>query len=503
MKIINNEKHRNRTPSQSLIWRRNGLKPKEEFKKVTSGRAKIIVAVIVYNRFDNLKRWINCWKYCNKLNAELVVVHNLDLEDNNLKYEQLCRENNIQYIQRENVGFDIGAFQDICKERLEGFPNNWDNLIWITDDTIPMQKNFVSIYLDKLRKGFLPCYEISDQVKTHIRTTGFLVTKNISKKLVFPKDPIITKEDCYVFEHKGLNLYKQIKNMGFKPHMISDLKHSPLWDSGCRGYLQLLPEHERIFPPISDNLLEEISVSLDSKKHKSYFDRWGERYKEFSNEDTVVFTPKPSEKLSPTATLALNKKVTFICPIYNTFPEIISSLLLQTFDNWELYLVHDGKNATGLKEYVEAIGDTRIIYNETTERLGSWGFPIRRDVITQIKDGTLPKTDYIVVTNPDNYHTPFYVEKYLMEMCKNPNITIGAYCSQMVHNYVDYKVMDCSLQRGYIDSAAIMFRADVACDMGWSNIHEFHSDWIYIDNIIKKHGTTNIVKIDGCHLIHN
>jgi hypothetical protein len=175
---------------------------------------------------------------------------------------------------------------------------------------------------------------------------------------------------------------------------------------------------------------------------------------------------------------------------------------MQTYDNWELYLIHDGKNSTGIQEYVTSIGDTRIIYKETPERMGLWGFPIRRDIIKQIKKGILPSTDFIVVTNPDNYHTPNFIERYLLEICKNTTI-IGAYCSQMIHNYVDYKVMDCALTRGYIDGAGIMFRADVACDMGWSNIYEFHSDWIYIDNILKKYGSNNVVKVGGCLLIHN
>ena len=216
-----------------------------------------------------------------------------------------------------------------------------------------------------------------------------------------------------------------------------------------------------------------------------------------------VFIPPASKKLLPEATVAISKKVTFICPIYNTFPEIVSSLLLQTFDNWELYLIHDGKNSTGLKKYIDSIGDTRIMYSETPERLGLWGFPIRRDTLNQIKDGTLPKTDYIVITNADNYHSPFYVEKYLMEICNNPKDTIGAYCSQMVHNYVEYKVMDCSLAMGHIDCASIMFRADVACDKGWTDIYERAADWVYIENIIKKYGASNIVKVEGCHLTHN
>ncbi len=239
---------------------------------------KTIVAIIVWNRFENLKLWINCWKQCESAGAELVVVHNR--ETDNDKYLQLCKDNGIRYVPRENKGFDIGAFQDVCKERLAGFPNDWINLIWCTDDCIPMQKNFVQQYLDKLNGGYIPCYEISDVVKRHIRTTGFMVTKEISKKLIFPKDPIENREDCYTFEHKSKDaLYEQIIGMGKKPLMINaDLRLSPLWDSGVRGNLKLMGKHEEFFPPakvpaqniVVDSVLDKLAIQHKSDKCSLY-----------------------------------------------------------------------------------------------------------------------------------------------------------------------------------------------------------------------------------------
>ncbi len=242
------------------------------------GEAKTIVAVIVWNRFENLKRWLNCWKRCDKTDAALVVVHNL--ESDNARYWNLCKEHDVRYVPRDNSGFDLGAFQDVCKERLANFPNNWDNLIWITDDCIPMQKDFVAKYLAKLREGYIPCYEISDEVKRHVRTTGFLVTKDLSRKLTFPRDPMKSREDCYVFEHKGFNLYEQITKLGLKPSMMAPaLKDSPLWDSGCRASLGLWPKHEQVFPaappaapvaPKSSGLLDDLAIRHKADKSSLY-----------------------------------------------------------------------------------------------------------------------------------------------------------------------------------------------------------------------------------------
>ena len=245
-----------------------------------SGRlpAKTLIVLIVWNRFENLKLWIDCWSQCAKMDAELVVVHNL--ESDNDRYSKLCKGHGITYVPRENKGFDIGAFQDVCRERLANFPNKWDNLIWITDDCIPMSKDFVKNYLDRLTEKDIPCYEISDIVKTHIRTTGFLVTKDISKKLVFPKDPMVNREDCYQFEHKSKNaLYEQVVSMGKKPVMIeADLKKSPLWDSGAREHLKLMGRHEEVFPPVKievpkivlNSVLDDLAIKHLSDKSSRY-----------------------------------------------------------------------------------------------------------------------------------------------------------------------------------------------------------------------------------------
>jgi hypothetical protein len=241
----------------------------------SEANGKTIVAIIVWNRFENLKLWVNCWKQCNKMGAELVVVHNL--ETDNDKYYQLCKDNGVTYVPRENKGFDIGAFQDVCKEKLAGFPNTWDNLIWITDDCIPMAKNFVGQFLSCFVNGNIPCYEISNEVKRHIRTTGFLITKDISKKLIFPKDPIENREDCYQFEHKGFlqgaNMYEQIIRMGKTPVMVvNDLKVSPLWDSGVRWQLKLMGKHEEIFSivkPVTTDVVINSILDTMAIKHKS------------------------------------------------------------------------------------------------------------------------------------------------------------------------------------------------------------------------------------------
>lgn len=258
---------------------------------------RTIIAIIVWNRFENLKRWIDCWNRCDKMGAELVVVHNLEAD--NERYAQLCRDNGVTYVPRENKGFDIGAFQDVCRERLPDFPNAWKNLIWITDDCIPMSKDFVGHFLSRLTSENIPCYEISDIVKTHIRTTGFLVTKEIAKNLIFPKDPMGDREDCYQFEHKSKNaLFEQIVAMGKRPVMIANnLRVSPLWDSGARDYLSLMGKHEEVFPPIkieapkvvASSLMDDLAIKHKSDK-SSRFHNYAVKYDKILSQYRESFT---------------------------------------------------------------------------------------------------------------------------------------------------------------------------------------------------------------------
>src|SRR5687768_14753831 len=125
----------------------------------------------------------------------------------------------------------------------------------------------------------------------------------------------------------------------------------------------------------------------------------------------------------------MSNKITIICPVYNTFPEIIGAVINQTHTNWTLLLIHDGPNSTNLQALVNLVNDKRIIYIETPERKNQWGHPIRKWALENI-DALSPDTDYIVVTNPDNHIVPHYLEYLLKGFTEE---VIATYCSQFVH----------------------------------------------------------------------
>jgi hypothetical protein len=398
---------------------------------------KTVVAIIVYNRKENIERWINCWKLCNQTDAELVIIQSVD-HNSSSGIDSLCRENKIKYFQRPNQGMDIGAFRDVCQGKIKRFPD-FDRLLWITDDVIPMRKDFVKYFI---QGDGLNCYEISNiRSPLHVRTTGFCITKDMAKRLVFGK--LETKMDCYDFEHRSKDtLMLQVQRMGYQVNQVAPLPTSPLWDTGNRPHLKRMNEH----------------------------------FMQFRDTESA--------------------KITVICPIFNTYPHIIHSLVAQTHQNWELILVHDGPNETNLKAIIQSIGEPRVKYSETKQRSGNWGHKIRSEEIQK-----LPNQGFVLITNPDNYHVPTYFERMLSGFTYDA--IKATFCSQMVHSYVNWKVINCQLKRGYLDCAGVLLKNEAAKQVGWRDIESHSADWFFFNDVVHRYGHGAFKQVEGCLLIHN
>lgn len=409
---------------------------------------KIVVAICVHDRYENIKLWVNCWKESNTENAELVIIHNYYGEEKELqKFKTLCDNGGVKYVPRTTNGFDIGAFQDVCRGRLTGFPE-YDFLLWCCDDTIPMARDFISPFTDKLTgKVGVVCMDLSPFVRTHIRTTGFLIARETAQKLTFEVDPITTKEDCYRFEHRDPRhwFYQQIIKMGLTVLQVAPRETSPLWDMGYKRGLKRMAEHQKIF---------------------------GEKTAE---------------------------KVVFICPIFDAFPEIISSLMCQTYKNWELLLIDDNPAQTVCPAIVSAVNDPRIKYIKRA-RAANYGHPHRAWALKEM-DNLCQGAGYVVITNGDNFYVPVFLEYMLNGFKVNPS-AIACYCSDMVHSYLKWITQPCRLQRGHVDCGGVIVRKNIACETGWTSM-DHSSDWIYFDSIIKKYGAEQWVKIKGTLFVHN
>ena len=280
--------------------------------------------------------------------------------------------------------------------------------------------------------------QISPEVKTHIRTTGFMIKKEVANRITFMVDPVTTKEDCYRWEHRARNtFYDQVVKMGLKITQVAPNDRSPLWDS---GYTKRVPRE------------------MELRK---------------------LWYPSTSEK------------VVFICPVFDAFPQIISSLICQKYTDWELLLIHDGTN--DLSQYIT---DKRITYIKRA-REAKWGHPHRQWALEQIKQGKF-ECEYVVITNADNYYCPAFLSSLLSGFT---NGQVAAYCD-IVHSYTGWGVMQTRLQLGYLDCGGVVVRRDAAVAVGWKSF-EHSSDWIYFSEIISRYGANKWVKVKGCLFVHN
>jgi hypothetical protein len=408
---------------------------------------RIVVCVCVFNRYQNVERWVNIWPQCNTKDAELVIIHTGDEVE---KFKALCNKPGIKYIHRANIGLDIGSFQDVVKERLKGFNNDWEYILWCSDDTLPMSKNFIDPFIKALQNKNvgLAAMQISKAKPSniiHVRTTGFCLRKETASKLKFPADPIRTKHECYLFEHKaGPNtLCEQIRHMGLDVVQVTPAETSPLFDTGYWKRLNREDEHEAVFP---------------SGKKKG-------------------------------------DKVTFICTIYNTYPQIISSLILQTHKNWNLIIVHDGPNTTNLKEIIPS--DKRIEYIETDKRMGNYGHHLRQWALNEFELG-----DYVTVTNADNYYTPVFIE-YMLKGFKKSHTAVATYCTETIHSYKAWQVLPAKLEKGFLDCGAVVIKSNIAKEVGWRDIEDHSADWTYFQDIASKYSWRNFIPVKGCLFVHN
>lgn len=409
---------------------------------------KAVVVLHIHDREENLSKWLGIWGKCKTSGHELVVIHTAPNAESAERFKSISEEHGVKYIKRKNQGFDIGSFQDICKKRLAGFSSEYDYLIWHPDDIFPVSEDFIDKYLDpfKFPNVGISCYEISTEVRPHVRTVGFCIKHALLDKLVFPADPIMTKDQCYVFEHRGPNsLYDQVTKTGNSVVQIAPLESSPMWDMDHRRYL---------------NRDSEMSS------------KWG--------------FPMPTNK------------VIVICPTFeesDKYPIICASMLSQTYQEWELYLVHNGPLN---KSYAGHYKDPRIHVIESLPAKGTWGHPIRKEYIEKVSSGEI-QGDYVLITNGDNYYMPVFLERMVAGI-KSGSDTVAVYCD-LIHNGHKYEVLKAQLKYTMIDCGAVMIRKDFV-SVGWNDMSH-SSDWTFFDAIIKRHGAHRWKKIPGVLFVHN
>lgn len=217
---------------------------------------KTIVVVSLYDRYENLKRWVHSWNLCDTKDAKLFIVNNIDDGMDVSYWREYCQERGVNFVERENIGYETGIIQDVLCGRMFA-EQEWDYLIFATDDTIPMKKDFISQFTAPIiasKNNAVTFIEMSGVYTPHIRTSGFCVDKLTGQRLKFPYDQVVDKEECYYFEHQGKEdtFLAQILLMGKTPIQLGNVRTSCMWDTHHREKFQRWKQWRKEFPGYND-----------------------------------------------------------------------------------------------------------------------------------------------------------------------------------------------------------------------------------------------------------
>jgi hypothetical protein len=195
------------------------------------------------------------------------------------------------------------------------------------------------------------------------------------------------------------------------------------------------------------------------------------------------------------------RKLHIICTVYKKALELglfINSFLLQTNPNWILHFVHDGPATNEIKTVISNCNDNRVMFQETKKVNGHYGHPNRNLLLNSI---VVKDTDYILITNEDNYYVPVFVEYMLKETVGKP---VGIVYCNMVHSYLKYSILNTKLIKNKIDCGSFIVLASVAKKAGFNEIVH-NADGIYIEECkrISDNNGMQSIKIEKPLFIHN
>ena len=176
---------------------------------------------------------------------------------------------------------------------------------------------------------------------------------------------------------------------------------------------------------------------------------------------------------------------------------LISSFIVQTNKNWQMYIIHDGPTPQEITDVVTEFNDERLILCESKVRKGKWGHPNRKMMLDKIP---CEPEDLILLTNDDNYYVTTFVDKMLTGMTK----AVGMVYCDMLTNYYDYDVVHCVPKVNRIDMGAFVVRADIANKVGFNSV-KFQADGEYCEEVVKccKENNYRVLKIEKILFVHN
>jgi glycosyltransferase involved in cell wall biosynthesis len=240
--------HMIRSPAPSVVtarsWREQAV--------------KTLIAVHVYDRIENVTRWLRAWHRADTAGARILIMHNQDSPDARAT-QAILRGRPDVYLPRANRGFDIGAFQEVVLGHYEDLLPAWEHLLWCTDDFLPLRPDFLQRFLERTvdpavglvagRYGYWPGHFSGLERERHCRTVGFLIRRDVARRLRFPAERVVSRDQCLAFEHRPGHLMEQVLALGYQVADLGDADATVMWDANHEQGLQRWPAFEAAFPP--------------------------------------------------------------------------------------------------------------------------------------------------------------------------------------------------------------------------------------------------------------
>jgi len=173
---------------------------------------------------------------------------------------------------------------------------------------------------------------------------------------------------------------------------------------------------------------------------------------------------------------------------------LLRSLVCQTLQNFKVLVIHDGPSQN-TPDIVNACFRERpemFEYLATPNRFNDFGHSLRAIGIERAS------TEFILLTNGDNYYSPRFVE-FMFEAIDKHGLDI-AFCD-MVHSYT-YGLLRTRPFRNYIDLGCFIAKTAAAKSVGFRD-KSFSGDATYFEDLLKNVSAPVVGKVAKVLMVHN
>jgi len=203
------------------------------------------------------------------------------------------------------------------------------------------------------------------------------------------------------------------------------------------------------------------------------------------------------------------KEITVVCVAYRRYrnlPVLIHAFLAQTLQNFKLLVIHDGHDAEMealLTPYRQQHPDA-FDFRFTDRRYNDYGHSLR-----EIGIG-LADTEYLLITNDDNYYVPRFLEYMFMPIHRQPDAPPDIVFCDMIHSHhnpglrqqLPYNPFETRPERNFIDMGCFIARTALAKQVGFRD-KGFAGDATYFEDLVHAVAEPRVVKIPMTLFVHN